>query len=228
MNLHLKSLTAGVAALLLMSGIFATQALAAAPLARIVVAKSGGNYTTITAALNAITPSATKPYVIEVWPGVYTENVVLKSYVHLKGSGREVTTIQNSTSFGTVITATNLTNVEISGFTINGTGSTTGIRMVNTKATVADSTISNHGSGIAIESNSAATVTGNNVLGNKYEGIMVYGAFATITGNVVSGNGSGAGYDSSGIYCERFGPGFVTSRATDRTRCKASSGSGKW
>jgi hypothetical protein len=52
-----------------------------------VVAKSGGDYTTITEAINAITPSSTDRYLVLVMPGVYSEQVTLKPYVHLKGAG---------------------------------------------------------------------------------------------------------------------------------------------
>jgi len=54
------------------------------------VAKSGGDYTTITAALAAITDAATgKRYCIKVMPGTYTEaaTLTLKSYVDIEGSG---------------------------------------------------------------------------------------------------------------------------------------------
>ena len=47
----------------------------------IVVAKSGGDYTTITAALNNITDAnATKHYLVRVMPGIYTERVAMKEY----------------------------------------------------------------------------------------------------------------------------------------------------
>ncbi len=53
----------------------------------VVVAKSGGDYTTVTDAMNAITPSSADRYLVLVMPGVYEEQVVLKPYVHLKGAG---------------------------------------------------------------------------------------------------------------------------------------------
>jgi len=51
-------------------------------------------YTSIQAAINAaaadpVPPSATAPYTIEIYPGVYTEAITCSSYVHLKGMGPE-------------------------------------------------------------------------------------------------------------------------------------------
>lgn len=63
----------------------------------VVVAKSGGDYTTISAALAAITTaSASNPYVIRVAPGVYLEpgGIDLKPYVDIEGSGEGVTILR--------------------------------------------------------------------------------------------------------------------------------------
>lgn len=51
------------------------------------VAKSGGNFSTIVAAMNYITDnSPTNPYIISVFPGIYTEEkITIKSHVTLKG-----------------------------------------------------------------------------------------------------------------------------------------------
>lgn len=59
------------------------------PYAQVVtVAKSGGDYTTITAALASITDAATgKRYLIKVMPGTYTEAITMKEYVDIDGSG---------------------------------------------------------------------------------------------------------------------------------------------
>ncbi len=201
-QLNLKTLTAGLVAFLLMSGIFANQAFAAAPLARIVVAKSGGNYTTITAALNAITPTATNPYVIEVWPGVYTEttSVNLKSYVHLKGSGRDVTTVK--TSQGTnasVIIADGLTKVSISG--LNITGGQYGIFWARTDGTISDNQLSNNSLGISMQgagdtSNPLKSVSfiGNIVNNNTSYGIEFNRATAVATDNIITRNCTAGGY----------------------------------
>lgn len=61
----------------------------------VVVAKSGGDYTTINDAINSITPSSAERYLILVMPGVYEEQVTLPEYVHLKGAGVENTLISS-------------------------------------------------------------------------------------------------------------------------------------
>lgn len=60
-----------------------------------VVAASGGDYTTVTAALADITDAtAINQYILLVEPGTYTENgvagegLVLKDYIHIRGAGR--------------------------------------------------------------------------------------------------------------------------------------------
>ena len=60
------------------------------------VATSGGDFTSVNAALASITENnATNRYVIKIAPGTYTESnaVVLKDYVDIEGSGEDITTI---------------------------------------------------------------------------------------------------------------------------------------
>jgi parallel beta-helix repeat protein len=164
----------------------------AQPIARqVVVASSGGDYTSVNAALAAITPSAANPYVIEVMPGTYTENVTMKSYVHLRGAGRDVTTIQSPSSASNVITLNSLTNVAISGLTI--TGGNNGIENSSTSPMISDNTItgnSNYGIHNTLTT-SSSLITNNTITNNGFWGIFQVFSSATITANMISGNGNG-------------------------------------
>lgn len=91
---------------------------------RVVVAKSGGDFTSISDALAAITDATQgNPYLIKVAPGVYTETVTMKSFVNIAGSGELVTTIvshfseefSSSPTGGTVVGAD---NAELSHLTV--------------------------------------------------------------------------------------------------------------
>jgi hypothetical protein len=97
----------------------------------LVVAASGGQYTSIQAALDAIgaaLPAATaaNPYLVLVAPGVYDERVTMKSWVHLRGSGETVTRIRAagdaSDTVGTVIGAD---DSRLSLLTVESTGGAT-------------------------------------------------------------------------------------------------------
>jgi hypothetical protein len=65
----------------------------------ILVAKSGGDYTSIQAAIDSLTTaSAENPYLVWVAPGVYEEEVTMTPYVHLQGAGQEATIIRSDAS----------------------------------------------------------------------------------------------------------------------------------
>ncbi len=80
------------------------------PYARVVVvAKSGGDYTSVQSAINSITDEADdKRYLVWVAPGTYTERVTTAAYIDVAGSGESTTTIQStagaSASAGAVVT----------------------------------------------------------------------------------------------------------------------------
>jgi hypothetical protein len=65
----------------------------------VVVAKSGGDYTSVQAAIASITDAAAdNAYLVWVAPGMYNETVTMKPYVHLQGAGQEATIITSATS----------------------------------------------------------------------------------------------------------------------------------
>ncbi|MDO8414195.1 MAG: pectinesterase family protein [Gallionellaceae bacterium] len=168
-----------------LAGVFATQACLAAA-GRVVVAASGGDYTTISAALNAINPSASNPYEIEVLPGTYVENVTLKSYVHLKGAGREVTFIQ-SPNGNTAVNCNGITNVAISGFSLANSGEGISIAY-GTNVTIANNIISGNGTGIMNYYGSAVEITNNIISNNSFVGLRLAYAQAAIKNNTITGN----------------------------------------
>jgi hypothetical protein len=66
----------------------------------VVVAKSGGDYTTINAALDSISDNSPESvYLVWVGPGVYSETVEMKPYVHIQGAGQEVTVVSSTVGF---------------------------------------------------------------------------------------------------------------------------------
>lgn len=159
------------------------------PARRIVVASSGGDYTTITAALAAITPSASNPYVIEVMPGTYVEDPAMKSYVHLKGSGREVTTLQ-----GTVAIGNSATNVAVTGLSISSSNSF-GIWIDNlqiaSNITIANNKIVGQNRGIFAASGGSTVEISGNIIDAGYAGIDVTNSSPRIIGNDIKGLQSG-------------------------------------
>lgn len=87
----------------------------------ITVAKQGGDFTTIEAALASITDnSASNPYVIHVFPGTYLENpLTMKSFVDLVGvSGVQSVRIEAINPSANLITL--VSEVEFSNFILDG------------------------------------------------------------------------------------------------------------
>jgi Pectinesterase len=110
------------------------------------VAKSGGQFTSVRAAMDSITDASSgNPYLVKVAPGIYTETVVtiMKSNVDLEGSGQDRTIVTCACGGnGQIVDATIFVgNIrgEIRDITITNTGRSSGnvidsvaVDMVNT------------------------------------------------------------------------------------------------
>lgn len=89
----------------------------------VLVAKSGGHFTSIQAALDSITDaSQANPYLVLVGPGIYEEQVAMKAYVDIQGSGRNVTTITWAGANAENATVLGADNAELRQLTVQNTG----------------------------------------------------------------------------------------------------------
>jgi hypothetical protein len=93
----------------------------------VVVAKSGGDYTNVQAAIDSIRDAAAgNPYLVWVAPGVYSETVTMKPHVHLQGAGPELTvitsTIGNVPPYLTQATLVLTHHVSLQALAINNSG----------------------------------------------------------------------------------------------------------
>ncbi len=98
----------------------------------IVVAQSGGDYSSVAEALNSITDSAVdNRYLVQVMPGTYVETglVTVKEYVHVQGAGPNATLVTSSRTSGTpgngAATVDLLENGRLSDLTIHNTATGT-------------------------------------------------------------------------------------------------------
>lgn len=91
----------------------------------ITVSQQGGDFTSLSGALNAINDNSQfRRYIIIVKPGTYTESssITLKSYVNVMGSGMDQTIIKGDVTSSTLASSTLVTgasNIEISEITFN-------------------------------------------------------------------------------------------------------------
>jgi hypothetical protein len=94
----------------------------------VIVAKSGGDYAAVQSAVDAVSDaSADNPYLIWVAPGVYSETVRLKPYVHLQGAGEFATIITSTQSADSNLYPTQATlvltrNVTLRHLTVGNSG----------------------------------------------------------------------------------------------------------
>jgi hypothetical protein len=181
----------------------------------VVVAKSGGDYASVQAAIDSVTDAAAgNPYLVWVAPGVYSETVTMKPYVHLQGAGQEATIITStcgSTTWplaeGTVRLAS---DVSLRDLTVgNGGSSSSHVALVATAGTTRTLVakvaarvvgagenhiairLSGNGTGVTLESVTALAEHGGNL---NFGLINMIGARATLHGGSFAGRGGEAAY----------------------------------
>lgn len=108
--------------MLTMFTVVASSAAVAGSSGSCLVAKTGGDYTTVGAAVGA---STCQKAVIDVLPGVYQENVVLRAGKTLRGAGRGHSMIESVNATAPTVIADEDTTIE--GFSIKGGTSDYGI-----------------------------------------------------------------------------------------------------
>jgi hypothetical protein len=155
---------------------------------RIVVAKSGGDFTSIGAALASITTSFPCPavFVIDVLPGTYNEDVQMKSCVHLRGAGADAVHVVG-TGIQNTLEIINQGVVEISGIEIsNG---------------------ANFASGLYVEGGIQIYIHHNRFVENDLWALFLRATGGTfsprIVDNLVQANGRGIGTENSFAYILR-------------------------
>jgi hypothetical protein len=207
------------------------------------VAKSGGQFTSLSAALASITNNGAKQrYVIRVAPGNYTETaaVALKNYVDVEGSGQGVTTISCACGSDTspvtdgssaVLQVTGPgVHVSVRGVTVNNTGSSrsfsagiwTGstapgdVRLDDVTATATGAT-NNRAISNTSSSPTMTNVTATAAGGTVNYGIINISSVPTITNATVTATATGA--TNYGVYNFSSSPTItnVTAAATAGT-----------
>ena len=201
----------------------------------IVVAKSGGDFTSIQDALDSIVDaSAGNPYLVYVAPGFYEEQVTLKPYVTLEGAGEGATIIRGTGgsewSAGTVIGAN---NAAVRHLTVesDGTGQTYAVAFYNYDSSPAMSNVTATASGgttnYGVYNYSSSSPTMDNVTATASGGTTynygVRNSSSSPTMNNVTATASG-GTSNYGVYNSSSSPTIRDSVLTGDTNSVYRSG----
>jgi serine/threonine protein phosphatase PrpC len=185
----------------------------------------GLKYTSITAALADAQDGDT----IMVAPGVYPENILLKSGIALLSSKSRLAEIRAS---GTALNAQTVTGVRISGFRIGPDSTNTmqiGLLARDAAFEIDDSEISGASdAGLVIQGNSTARLANNFIHGNAKAGVRIESAtIPDMQGNHICDNGTDIDPPSAlAANANATGP-CVAKPATEKPRTAGVSGAHK-
>jgi hypothetical protein len=202
----------------------------------VVVARIGGNYTSIQAAIDSVHgASAGNPYLVWVAPGTYSESITMKPNVHLAGAGQNVTIITSSATnlSSPYVTATlvltahvSVRNLSIYNGSANGTGYSIALLAPDgAGATIADATVSargtsDHNAGIRASGSDTdliledVTATATNASGYNTALYAVDGPSLTLEHGTYTGRGGSNAY---GLYVHGGSGLTITLNGTDVT-----------
>ncbi|HEY76520.1 MAG TPA: hypothetical protein G4O00_10120 [Thermoflexia bacterium] len=158
----------------------------------VVVAKSGGDYVSIQAAIDSITDAtAAKPYLVWVAPGIYSDTVTIKPYIHLQGAGQEVTVITSTvastgpdTPFATLVLTS---NVSLRDLTVTNEGA----------GSFATALLAPEGATDTLVADVTARAQGNNT--TNY-GIYLFGSGTNVTLRDVTALAENGSNNNYGLY----------------------------
>ncbi len=157
--------------------------------ATITVCPSGCNYTSIQSAIN----NANSGDTIDVYNGIYYENVIVNKTINLVGQNKDTTTIDGGGSGNTVYITSDWVN--ISGFTINGSGITgydAGISINSNYNNISNINITDNYLGVYLSESNNITISYNSISGNGLDCILSEDSFYnTISENNLTGNDYG-------------------------------------
>jgi Pectinesterase len=174
----------------------------------LVVAKSGGHYNTISAALTSISDnSTTNRYLIWVAPGTYTEVVTMKDYVDIEGAGELQTKITFTSTGGSSGTVNGAPNTELRFLTVENTGGAqyaialynpSRVLHVTVAATGGFSStyaVNNYYASPTLTSVNLSATQAGMVNGTYAYGVYSFGSNLTLVDSMISANG---GYFATG------------------------------
>ncbi len=141
-----------------------------------------GDYASIQAAIEAVGPGG----IIEVGPGIYEENLVIRRGIELRGAGSDSTIVRNVSNRGKLLRVIDTVGVHVSGFTFqhsdtaslppNRTLFPDAIEIINSGVEIHSCGVGpSAGCGITIDQKSQCSVVECLFEGNSQSGIFVRG-----------------------------------------------------